>query len=212
MSLNEAFMKSAVGNDILTARFLFEKSFEFRMTGKVIMNTNYLPSVSDMTIFKSNRIIVVPFEHHFAIEDQDTNLKDELQSEEAKSAILNWMIEGWKNQLTHGVNYKPKSIQNAINDYEKESDKIRQFVDEEMVYCKDGYVTTTEAYTKYQSWCETNGYHCENMKNFKAGMQLISVVDRKRRKGEVNKHWIILEYVLREPNCGILPFPNEAVS
>ena len=94
--LNAAQVKSMTGNDTINARFLHENSFDFKPQFKLYINTNYLPVINDMTIFTSGRIIIVPFERHFEEADQDRTLKDEFSKPEVHSAILNWLLEGYR--------------------------------------------------------------------------------------------------------------------
>ena len=71
ITFNAALVKRMTGNDTLNARFLHENSFDFKPVFKIFINTNYLPNVSDMTLFTSGRLIVVPFERHFEEHEQD---------------------------------------------------------------------------------------------------------------------------------------------
>lgn len=91
--LNEAQIKSMTGNDTLNARFLHENSFDFKPQFKLYVNTNYLPAITDMTLFSSGRIVIIPFDRHFEEWEQEQNLKMEFSKPEAASAILNWLIE-----------------------------------------------------------------------------------------------------------------------
>ena len=93
--LNEAQIKSMTGNDTLNARFLHENSFDFKPQFKLYVNTNYLPAITDMTLFSSGRIVIIPFDRHFEEWEQEQNLKAEFSILEVASAILNWLIEGY---------------------------------------------------------------------------------------------------------------------
>lgn len=75
--LNAAQVKNMTGNDTLNARFLNENSFDFEPQFKLYINTNYLPVISDMTMFSSNRVIIIPFDRHFESWEQDRTLKEE---------------------------------------------------------------------------------------------------------------------------------------
>ena len=101
--VNEALVKSMTGNDTLNARFLHENSFDFRPQFKIYMNANYLPVITDMTLFTSGRIILIPYDRHFEEWEQDKGLKREFASEESRSAILNWMLEGYAMLLAEGL-------------------------------------------------------------------------------------------------------------
>lgn len=75
--LNAAQVKNMTGNDTLNARFLNENSFDFEPQFKLYINTNYLPVIFDMTMFASNRVIIIPFDRHFEPWEQDRTLKEE---------------------------------------------------------------------------------------------------------------------------------------
>lgn len=62
--LSAALVKTLTGNDTVTARFLNENSFEYRPQFKLFINTNHLPTVTDVTLFSSGRAKIIPFERH----------------------------------------------------------------------------------------------------------------------------------------------------
>jgi len=64
MKLSAALVKSLTGNDIQTARNLHENSFEFRPQFKLFINTNYLSATSDVSLFTSGHVKIIPFERH----------------------------------------------------------------------------------------------------------------------------------------------------
>ena len=94
MVFDVPLIKSLTGRDTITARRLYESSFEYIPNFSIFLNTNYLPRVLDDSLFSSDRVHVIPFTRHFKPEEQDTQLKAKLQTEENKSAILAWLIDG----------------------------------------------------------------------------------------------------------------------
>ena len=60
MALSASLVKTLTGNDTITARFLNENSFEYRPQFKLFINTNHLPKVTDVTVFSSGRVKVIP--------------------------------------------------------------------------------------------------------------------------------------------------------
>lgn len=66
-----ALLKSLLGRDSITARFLHQREFEFIPKFKLVINTNYLPVITDDTIFSSGRLNVVSFDRHFEPHEQD---------------------------------------------------------------------------------------------------------------------------------------------
>lgn len=117
------------GNDTLNARFLHENSFDFKPQFKLYVNTNYLPAITDMTLFSSGRIVIIPFDRHFEEWEQEQNLKAEFSKPEAASAILNWLIEGYALLREEGL-VQPKAVKAATMSYQHDSDKMELFVEE----------------------------------------------------------------------------------
>ncbi len=55
---------------------------------KLYVNTNYLPVITDTTLFTSGRVLIIPFDKHFEEWEQDKGLKAEFGKPEVQSAIL----------------------------------------------------------------------------------------------------------------------------
>jgi putative DNA primase/helicase len=157
MELNTALIKQLTGGDTYTGRFLNENSFEFAMEGKIVINTNHLPQVSDDTIFASGRAKVIPFERHFTEAEQDKGLKHFFRRGENKSAILNWLVTGYRLILEAGFD-PPQRVANAIAAYRAESDIIGVFLAEYTVEKEKGRLSTSELHKHYAVWAKGNGY------------------------------------------------------
>ncbi|HEX3037797.1 MAG TPA: phage/plasmid primase, P4 family [Oscillospiraceae bacterium] len=201
--LNAAQVKSMTGNDTLNARFLHENSFDFRPQFKLYINSNYLPIITDMTLFTSGRVIIIPFEKHFEEEEQDKNLKHEFSKAKSQSAILNWLIEGYKLLQSEGLT-QPASVKAATNSYFHESDKIALFVEECLAPHPNGEERTAQVYARYQRWCTENGCYSENMRNFKQALTAITRIERKRPRSGGSETTLLLGYKLITED-GIIP-------
>ena len=196
MRLNAAQVKSMTGNDSINARFLHCNSFDFRPQFKLYINTNYLPSVDDMSLFSSNRVRVIPFDRHFEPQEQDPNLKHLFAEEDAKSAILNWLIAGWRLLQKEGLN-SPAAVVEATKEYSHDSNKIALFAEDNLEPDANREVRTSEIYAHYKVWCEVNGCLPENSTNFKKSLQAIGTVVRKRPRDGSEKTTLLLGYRLK---------------
>lgn len=195
LPLNVAQVKSLTGNDTINARFLHENSFDFKPQFKIYINTNYLPIVNDVTVFTSGRMLIIPFDRHFTEEEQDKTLKSEFAKEEVKSAILNWLIGGYKLLQKEGLTI-PDSVKDATLKYQKESDKIAIFMEDCLEEGKDYEVRTSEVYERYRSWSLENGYYLESMKTFKQSLESKATIKRKRPKDGKHKTTVLIGYRL----------------
>ncbi len=164
MLLNVELLKSLVGRDTITARHLYEREFQFIPCFKLLINTNYLPVVTDDTLFKSDRVKVISFDRHFDESEQDKSLKGRLRSDDNLSGILNWCLEGLRLYRSEGLN-PPASVIKATEQYRTESDKIGLFFTEVMVP-SDHNTTGKDVYQAYARWCKANNYGTESKKNF----------------------------------------------
>ncbi len=162
MLFDTSLVKTLTGRDRITARFLNQNQFNFTPRFKLILNTNYLPTINDSTVFKSERIRVLSFDRHFDSSEQNKKLKDELKAE--SDGILNWMIQGWMLYRQEGLN-PPAAVLNATREYEESSDKIGRFVSE----CLEPSEKNTPAklvYETFQKWCDASGCGTESKSNF----------------------------------------------
>ena len=196
MRLNAAQVKSMTGNDSINARFLHCNSFDFRPQFKLYINTNYLPSVDDMSLFSSNRVRVIPFDRHFEPQEQDPNLKHLFAKEESKSAILNWLIAGWQLLQKEGLN-SPAAVVEATKEYSRDSNKIALFAEEKLIEDRTGEARTAAVYERYKEWCDVNGCMPENSTNFKKSLQAIGTVVRRRPRDGSEKTTLLLGYRLK---------------
>ena len=179
ITFNAALVKRMTGNDTLNARFLHENSFDFRPNFKIFINTNYKPSVSDMTLFYSNRLKLIPFKRHFEEHEQDKGLKAFFAAPESQSAIFNWCYEGYKLFRKQGLD-DPTAVSDATREYQEESDRIGQFVDAWLEEGEAFEVRTSAAYKLYGEWCDKYGYRKENSTNFNNAIQRFFPIVRKR--------------------------------
>ncbi|MFG6366864.1 MAG: DNA primase [Lachnospiraceae bacterium] len=169
MLFDTALLKSLLGRDSITARHLHQREFSFIPKFKLVINTNYLPTITDDTVFSSGRINVISFDRHFEPQEQDKDLKNRLRDKQELSGILNWCIEGLKLYRKEGLK-PPIAVQTVTNTYRTDSDKIGNFINECLT--KTGKNSKAkDVYEAYTRWCEDNGYGCENKGNFFAELK-----------------------------------------
>jgi len=165
MIFDVALLKNMLGRDPITARNIYEREFTFRPKFKLFINTNFLPLITDETLFKSGRINVITFERHFTPQEQDKTLKDKLITKENISGIFNWCLEGLQKFHDNGLE-PPQTINDATTEYQHNSDKVGNFINECLEKSSDDNCRASDAYNIYKRWCDLNGYGCENKANF----------------------------------------------
>lgn len=185
VTFNAALVKRMTGNDTLNARFLHENSFDFRPNFKIFINTNYLPNVSDMTLFDSGRLKIIPFKRHFEEAEQDKGLKALFAEEENLSGIFNWCLEGYRAFIRTRIT-PPEAVVEAIEEYRKDSDRIAQFIEAWLETGKDYEVRTAAVFNVYKVWCEQRNYRAGGQGEFNKAMNpyFDKVLKRPRDGGE----------------------------
>ena len=194
--LNAAQVKSMTGNDTMNARFLNENSFDFKPQFKMYVNTNYLPVITDMTLFQSGRVVIIPFNRHFEEWEQDRTLKEEFSKPNTQSAILNWLVEGYELLRKEGLK-QPKSVIDATYAYYHESNKMAQFAEEKLEEDIEGEIRTSALYDNYRHWCGVNGFFAESNRNFINELRKMGTIERRRPKTGGEKTTLLLGYKLK---------------
>lgn len=193
LRLSGGQLKNMIGNDTLNARFLNENSFDFKPTFKMYINTNYLPVITDMTLFGSDRIIIVPFNRHFSDGEQDKGLKEEFRTPEAQSAILNWLIEGYRLLEKEGFRM-PVCVSDAVASYYHDSNKTVQFIEDVLTEDASGEIRTSALYDTYRTWCYENGCYTENSRSFLSELRKYCDIRRKRPQDGGEKTTMLTGY------------------
>jgi len=201
VKFNSNLVKRMTGGNTMNARYLHENSFQYTPTYKLFVDTNYLPNVTDPTIFTSGRIHIIPFDRHFSEAEQDKGLKKLFAQPENLSAIFNWCLEGYKEYRRIGLK-PPEESKKATEEYEADSDRTGQFVEAWLEPGEAYEVRTSAVYRLYGQWCEKYGFRAENIKNFNTAMSRHFKISRKRPKDGGNPTTMLVGARFRESEYG----------
>lgn len=179
LTMNASLAKQLTGNKTITARFLHENSFEFEMQAKIFVDTNHLPNVTDQTLFQSGRLKIIPFNRHFSEEEQDKGLKSALMEEDNLSGILNWIVEGYRMYRAEKLD-EPKEVKEATDQYQKDSDRIAQFIEQCLQPETGSELQSKAVYKRYKDWCLENGYKYEGAQSFYRRLGLVYTIIKRR--------------------------------
>ena len=153
INLDESMVKQMTGGDRITARFLNKEFFEFTPTFKIFFATNHKPNIRGTDTGIWRRISMIPFDLNVTEEQEDKQLGEKLQKE--ASGILNWMIRGY-NQWESGGLQIPEKVRLTTNTYKEEEDDIGEFIKQECTYDKKGVIVSHEFRERFK---EAMGYY-----------------------------------------------------
>ena len=150
--IDASALKAMTGRDTLTTRGLFEGSFDFVPQYSIWVNTNYLPAISDDTVFKSDRIWVITFDESFTEDKRDRDLKEIFNAPENQPTILKWLVDGCTEYFKYGLN-PPECVRKATAAYRLKYDRIGNFIKDCCVEGKGLKIIRGDLYNTYRSWC-----------------------------------------------------------
>lgn len=184
MIINPGLFKNLTGSDTIKARKLYQDPTEFIPVFKLYMNTNYLPMINDPAIFNSGRLQVLTFDRHFSEHEQDKTLKQQFRSKANRSAILQWLLNGYKAYQEKGLS-APVSVQLATEQYQRKSDKIGQFMEECLTKDLNSMTPAKDAYRLYRGWCAGNGYGTEGKRTFLQYLRGMCLLEEQAYSSEI---------------------------
>ncbi len=165
MRFDAALIKQLTGNDSITARKIYQEEMSFIPEFITLINTNHLPIITDETLFTSGRIVVIPFRKHFEEHEQDKGLKRRLKRKQNISGFFNWCVAGYQKYLKDGLE-TTESMDQEIESYRMNSDKIAAFISEVLTEDFTQAVTIKELYPEYEKWCEKNNFQAHGKSKF----------------------------------------------
>jgi len=196
MRLDIGLMKNLTGGDTITARELYKSEIEFIPQFKIVINTNFLPQMTDDTIFKSDRIHAIRFNRHFKPEERNVNLKAELKEE--LPGIFNLMLDYYYKLKKEGWTM-PDESKALIEEYETSSNKAKQYLQQRLVKntTSDSYYESVKnVFEDFTKWLDTSGYRGKFSKStFIEDMKRLGIDtydgSKKTSNGWYNTKWFI---------------------
>lgn len=151
--LAENLIKQLTGDDTISARFLYQETFEFEAEHKLFLATNHKPIIAgnDHAIWR--RIKLIPFQVTITEDEKDKKLPEKLKSE--YSGILNWAIEGCLEWQNNGLGI-PSEVASATDEYRSEMDLLNNFIQDCCNVGQDLNVHSKQLYQAYADYCEEN--------------------------------------------------------
>lgn len=149
MRLNEEMIKRTTGGDDIQARRMYENFWSFTPTHKLILATNYVPSIRGIDASVWARVKKVPFSVSF-LGREDFTLSEKLQVE--APGILRWMVDGCMMWQEHGLG-EPKAVTSATETYRQEENSMVQFFADTYQRKEGSKVLKLEVTGAYRRWC-----------------------------------------------------------
>lgn len=155
---DETKIKLLTGGDRIAARFMNQNFWYFWPQFKLLISGNNQPAIRSVDFGMKRRMVVLPFERTFQLEEQDKDLVAKLQEE--WSDILLWAIEGCLEWQRVGLK-PPAAISQATGDYLDDQDIVGNWLAEYTVRDQNAKTSPTDLFNHFRRWAEGKGArHC----------------------------------------------------
>jgi putative DNA primase/helicase len=171
--LAEGLVKTLTGGDTITARRLYQESFEFRPAFTLWLAANHAPAVRDDDEAMWRRILRVPFEHPVPRERRDSQVKVDLQNPDyGGPAILAWAVKGCLSWQAKGSLDVPDSVRAATQAYRDDMDPLGPWLEDRCVIGPGCWTASASLRRDYEDWATENGEaHTVGRKRFTEGLK-----------------------------------------
>lgn len=165
-TLRDEDIKGMTGRDRLTARSLYGKYVDFTPSWYLIVATNNMPVILDISPAMIQRLRIVDFREEFTEENGrlDVTLPEKLSAE--LPGILNWALEGAKEVFELGPSAAlrcPKRMRSALSEFREENDHLKKFFEATLRPLQEGEKVETSArlistlYARWRRYASDNG-------------------------------------------------------
>jgi len=193
--LDTEILKKATGEDPIDGEIKGkQRPIQFMNYAKFIIQANKLPKVSDSSTAWWERVIIIEFTEEFTSENGKLvrNIEQKwLTSEEERSGILNWMVEGLRRLQAQNGFTKSEGMIDAERDYRRYSDPIACFL-EDCCKVKVGLIISkADLYDAYKEYSEQNDFDILSANAFNERLRKIPRVKAEAKwiNGKTVKAW-----------------------
>lgn len=166
--MDDGILKQIVSGDTVEAERKYEHPFTYTPVARIMLATNHLPKLRDVTHAFFRRLVMLRFNRNFTSDEMDMNLTGKLKGE--LSGIFTMAVTGLRSLRKRGQFVEPSSSLEASAEYRKNSDVVKLFAEEALQPTEDKGMRPAALYELYLKWCKSHGVKAEN--NINLGKQL----------------------------------------
>ena len=184
---NPAIFKKLVSGDRINVERKGRDPFDFNNYSKLLFSANSIPRIKDKSGAVIDRLIIVPFDATFTVNDPDFDpyIKYKLRANEVLEHLIKLGLDGLKRVLSNQKFTTNIKVQQEIEEYEENNNPVITFIKEVGV---EEIINepTKNVYRKYNEFCLANNFTPLSNIEFirKINKQLNLEVKRIQLKGE----------------------------
>lgn len=134
--------------------------FSFRNYSKLIFSANSYPSFNDSSDGLYDRLLIIPFTKRIrGTKLEDPYLEEKLNTEEARSTVLNIALRGLKRLLQNQSFTIPEKSDSLLREFKINNDPIKVWLEDLSKSGEDIIMKSVdEIFNNFNDWCEVNYY------------------------------------------------------
>lgn len=160
-AFNSQYLKAITGGDDIEAEFKGKDIFVFKPVCKLIFAVNALPSFRDTSHGFLRRVMIIPFENTFSIDEGTADVDIEKKLKKELSGILNFAIEGLYRLRKNNYRFTQcAKIEKYLDDYAELINPFNTFVAEHISVTGDkkDAVPRKAVFGTFICWANKNNY------------------------------------------------------
>ncbi len=180
--LEGSTFKGVVDGSELTKRQIYGRPVRFRPEAGHLFAANDLPGSSDKSLGFWRRWLVVDFNRQFEGVNDEKGLGDKIVASEMPG-IAAWAARGAADLLDAGDYVVPQSCIDRVEQWRREADPVRLFLDEcaAPLHGPDDWTPAKKLYDAFSTFCSQNGFG--RMSSAKFGKRVKRYLDHKKSNG-----------------------------
>lgn len=150
------FKKIVTGNRIKAER-KGQDPFEFNPYIKMLFSANDIPRMKDKTGAVLRRLVIIPFNATFTVNDPDFDpyIKYKLVEQETIEYLIRVGVEGLQRVIRQNHFTQSERVDREIKEYEEENNPIAGFIEDQGLDMIENQLTA-DVYKRYQVFCADN--------------------------------------------------------
>ena len=163
LSDSSTFKRLVTGETVIAEK-KGQDPFAFQSFAKMFFAMNELPNSSDKSKAFFSRLLLIPLNQDFSkSKSQNVDLKNRNWTQAEMEYLTKLAVDGLKRIIRNNGFTKPKCVVEALEDYERENDPIKGFLEE---YQDIHGQPIQNVYEDFQDWCNDCGYQYYSRSKF----------------------------------------------
>lgn len=188
-----ATFKKIVSGNSVKGEFKGQDVFFFNPYVKLLFSANTIPRTRDKTGAVLRRLVIIPFNAVFSVNDKDYDpfIVHKLKSENSMMYLAKLGIEGLKRVLETNSFTESESVKQALKEYDLENNPLLSFVEEIGIEAIENQ-KTEEVYSRYKMFCFENSFSevSKTMFTKELNRKFHFEIKRVRINGEILKTYV----------------------